>query len=138
MNAIYISMEKSRETFSLPTSLEVEGKNVALLEISGRVSPATQKHLFLCCNFADSSMLTSGKQLPVLRRFKASRFSKGVGGKVEQAYRKLLWIPTNRSPISEISIYICDEHGNEAPFQTCILNCTLVFSSNPLTENLTL
>lgn len=126
MNAIYIKMAQSREVVSLPTTLDVENKSVALFEITGKVSEYTSKALFMCVDFVESSILSTGKQLPIVRRIKISKAGKGQGGRLDQTFDKMLWLPTNRSPIGEFSVYICDDSGNLAPFESCNLNCTLV------------
>lgn len=126
MNAIYLNMSESREVVSLPTTLDLENKSVALFEISGKVSQHISKPLFLCVDFVETSIISSGQQLPILRRVKLSKFNKGTGGKLDQTFDKMLWIPTSRSPVGEFSVYICDEVGNLAPFESCNVNCTLV------------
>lgn len=132
MNAVYVNMKSNRETVSLPVGLDVEGKGVALFEITGKVYPHTSRQLFFCTDFIESSSVGDGKQLPILRRIKSSKFSKGEGGgKIDQVFNKMLWVPTNRTPLSEITVYICDENGNEAPFEKCTVQCSLVFIPNP-------
>lgn len=132
MNAIYINMSESREVVSLPTALDLENKTIGLFEISGRVSTYTQKALFMCADFVETSILGSGKQLPILRRIKLSKYAKGSAGKLDQTFDKILWIPAKRTPVNEFSVYICDDSGNLAPFDKCNLNCTLVCVDKPV------
>ena len=42
-------------------------------------------------------------------------------------YNKILWLPTNHSPLKEIQLYISDRHGRFAPLVDCNIDSTLVF-----------
>ena len=51
----------------------------------------------------------------------------GGGGIIDSMYNKILWLPTNRSPLKEIQLYISDRHRRFAPLVDCNIDCTLVF-----------
>ena len=42
-------------------------------------------------------------------------------------YNNILWLPTNRSPLKEIQLYVGDRHGRFGPLVDCNIDCTLVF-----------
>ena len=61
------------EKITLPVSLNMQGKGVALFEINGTVHPYTPKALFLCVDFIESSIVISEKQMP---SFEKNKFKK--------------------------------------------------------------
>ena len=125
MNVIYVEMDKGNQQVILPKSLEMEGKGCALFEITGRCSPYTDIPLFLCTDFIENS--TAGlKMLPVLRRIKMSPDSESEEGVFDQIFSKMLWLPTNRTPLDEVRVYISDEEGKVMSFDYCNISCTLV------------
>lgn len=131
MNVIYASMWGTSQKITLPVTLDMEQKGCALFEITGKVSPHTEKPLFLCADFLESSIMGAHRQLPVLRRITLIPEKEGQrGASIEQIFNKMLWLPTNRSPVKEIRLYICDERGNPAPFNECSVSCTLVCIPN--------
>ena len=119
MNAIYFSMKSTSEKITLPISLNMQGKGVALFEINGTVHPYTPKALFLCMDFIESSIVNSEKQMPILRRINLKKKGKNSVVVIDPMYTKILWLLTNCSPIKEIRVYITDENGNALPFQSC-------------------
>ena len=126
MNVIYAAMWSANQQMTLPVSLNVEGQGCALFEITGKVSPYTDRPLFLCADFLENSIMGETQQLPVLRRITLIKDKEGKGATIEQIFSKMLWLPTNRSPVEEIRLYITDERGNPAPFNECSVSCTLV------------
>ena len=50
-----------------------------------------------------------------------------AGGIIDPMYNKILWLPTNRSPLKEIQLNISDRHGRFVPLVDCNIDCTLVF-----------
>ena len=47
-------------------------------------------------------------------------------GIIDPVYNKILWLPTNYSPLKEIQLYISDRYGIFAPLVDCNIDCTLV------------
>lgn len=128
MEVVYVKMESTRHKMTLPVELNTENMSVALFEITGRVRPYTPRQIFLCADFIHYSAISSLKQMPVIRKIRLNRFAKDEDvGRINQNYDKMLWLPVNRSPLTEIELYICNEDGQLAPFETCLANCTLVF-----------
>ena len=79
----------------------MEGKGCALFDIRGKVKPFTNEPLFLCANLVESSMVGSNKQMPILRKINLLK-DESMGGIIDPMYNKILWLPTNRSPLKEI------------------------------------
>ena len=66
MNCVYIFMHSITEKVTFPIPLDMEGKGCALFDIRGKVKPFTNKPLFPCADFIESSMVGSNKQMPIL------------------------------------------------------------------------
>ena len=99
-----------------------------LFDIRGKVKPFTNEPLFLCTNFIKLSMVGGYKQMPILHKINLLKDeSVGGGGIIDPMYNKILWLPTNRSPLKEIRLYISNTHGRFAPLVDCNIDCTLVF-----------
>ena len=60
--------------------------------------------LFLCANFIELSMVGSNKQMPILHKINLLKDESmgGGGGIIDPMYNKILWLPTNCSPLKEI------------------------------------
>ena len=119
-------MKSKSKKITLPISLNMKGKRVALFEINSTVHPYTPKALFLCIDFIESSIVNLKKQMPVLRRINLKRKGKNSVVVINLMYTKILWLLTNHSPIKEIRVYIMDENGNAPPFQSCNVIGTLL------------
>ena len=118
------------EKVTFPIPLDMEKKGCTLFDIRGKVKPFTNEPLFLCADFIESSMVGSNKQMPILRKInllKDESMGGGGGGIIDPMYNKILWLPTNHSPLKEIQLYISDRHGRFAPLVDCNIDCTLVF-----------
>ena len=118
------------EKVTFPIPLDMERKGCALFDIRDKVKPFTNEPLFLCTDFIKSSMVGSNKQMPILHKInllKDESMGGGGGGIIDPMYNKILWLPTNRSPLKEIQLYISDRHGRFAPLVDCNIDCTLVF-----------
>ena len=105
----------------------MEGKGCVLFDIRGKVKPFTNEPLFLCADFVESSMVGSNKQMPILHKINLLKDETTGGGIIDPMYNKILWLPTNHSPLKEIQLYISDRHGRFAPLVDCNIDCTLVF-----------
>ena len=115
------------EKVTFPIPLDMERKGCALFDIRGKVKPFTNEPLFLCADFTESSMVGSNKQMPILHKINLLKDElTGGGGIINPMYNKILWLPTNRSPLKEIRLYIRDRHGRFAPLVDCNIDCTLV------------
>ena len=90
-------------TFAIP--LDMEGKGCALFDIRGKVKPFTNEPLFLCADFIKLSMVGSNKQMPILRKINLLKGELTGGGIIDPMYNKILWLPTNHSPLKEISSF---------------------------------
>ena len=112
-------------TFAIP--LDMEGKGCALFDIRGKVKPFTNEPLFLCADFVEPSMVGNNKQMPILCNINLLKVELTGGGIIDPMYNKILWLPTNHSPLKEIQLHICDRHGRFAPLVDCTIDCTLVF-----------
>ena len=91
------------EKVTFPIPLDMEGKGCALFDIRGKVKPFTNKPVFLCANFIELSMVGSNKQMSILCKINLVKDeSMGGGGIIDPMYNKILWLPTNHSPLKEI------------------------------------
>ena len=92
------------EKVTFPIPLDMEKKGCTLFDIRGKVKPFTNEPLFLCANFIKSSMAGSNKQMPILRKINLLKdeLMGGGGGIIDPMYNKILWLPTNCSPLKEI------------------------------------
>ena len=90
------------EKVTFPISLDMERKGCALFDIRGKVKPFTNEPLFLCANFIESSMVGSNKQMPILYKINLLKDESMGGGIIDPMYNKILWLPTNHSPLKEI------------------------------------
>lgn len=130
MNVLYVTMNGTRERVNFPVELDMMGKGCALFEASGVVGPYTDKPVFLCADFVEDCSIIRNKQMSILRRLKLVPYSGGKMGYVDQVFDKMLWLPTNINAVQEIRLYIIDDKGNDAPFQSCNISCTLVCIPN--------
>ena len=96
-------------------------------DIRGKVKPFTNEPLFLCTNFIELSMVGSNKQMPILHKINLLKDESMGGGIIDPMYNKILWLPTNHSPLKEIRLYISNRHGRFAPLVDCNIDCPLVF-----------
>ena len=115
------------EKVTFPIPLDMERKGCTLFDIRGKVKPFTNEPLFLCADFIELSMVGSNKQMPILRKINLLKDELMGGGIIDPMYNKILWLPTNHSPLKEIQLYISDRHGRFAPLVDCNIDCTLVF-----------
>ena len=91
------------EKVTFPIPLDMERKGCALFDIRGKVKPFTNEPLFLCANFIESRMVGSNKQMPILHKINLLKDElMGGGGIIDPMFNKILWLPTNRSPLKEI------------------------------------
>ena len=91
------------EKVTFPIPLDMEKKGCALFDIRGKVKPFTNEPLFLCTDFIESSMAGSNKQMPILRKINLLKDElMGGGGIIDPMSNKILWLPTNHSPLKEI------------------------------------
>ncbi len=125
MNAIYATMTSANQFLALPVQINVGNTGCALFEAVGSVSPPINDPLFICVDFIESSMV-GDLMLPILRRITLEVQDDGKSAVIDELFNKMLWLPINRSPITEIRVYICDEQGNIPSFKSCHLSCTLV------------
>ena len=116
------------EKVTFPTPLDMERKGCALFDIRGKVKPFTNEPLFLCADFIESSMVGSNKQMPILHKINLLKDESRGGGIIDPMYNKILWLPTNCSPLKEIQLYISNRHGRFVPLVDCNIDCTLVFT----------
>ena len=65
--------------------------------------------------------------MPILHKINLLKDESTKGGIIDPVYNKMLWIPTNHSPLKEIQLYISNRHGIFAPLVDCNVDCTLVF-----------
>ena len=115
------------EKVTSPIPLDMERKGCALFDIRGKVKPFTNEPLLLCADFIKSSMVGSNKQMPILHKINLLKDELTGGGIIDPMYNKILWLPTNHSPLKEIQLYISNRHGRFAPLVDCNIDCTLVF-----------
>ena len=116
------------EKVTFPIPLDMERKGCTHFDIRSKVKPFTNEPLFLCTDFIKSSMVGSNKQMSILHKINLLKDeSMGGGGIIDPMYNKILWLPTNCSPLKEIQLYISDRHGRFAPLVDCNIDCTLVF-----------
>ena len=116
------------EKVTFPIPLDMERKGCALFDIRGKVKPFTNEPLFLCTDFIKLSIVGSNKQIPILHKINLLKDElMGGGGIIDPMCNKILWLPTNHSPLKEIQLYISDRHGRFAPLVDCNIDCTLVF-----------
>ena len=115
------------EKVTFPIPLDMEGKGCALFDIRGKVKPFTNEPLFLCANFVKPSMVGSNKQMPILHNINLLKDELMGGGIIDPLYNKILWLPTNCSPLKEIQLYISDRQGKFASLVDCNIDCMLVF-----------
>ena len=125
MNVVYFNLNSGIGWQSIPEKLHLDGCACALYEISGKVSPSPPSPVFICADFIQRSS-AGEKHLPILRRLQFSRGS-GQSGTIRKVFNKMIWIPVTRSPISEMKLHISDEQGDILSFDSCQVNCTLVF-----------
>ena len=105
MNCIYIFINGITEKVTFPIALDMERKRCTLFDIRGKVKPFTNEPIFLCTDFIESSMVGSNKQMPILRKINLLKDeSMGGGGIIDPMYNKILWLPTNHSPLKEIQL----------------------------------
>ena len=91
------------EKVTFPIPLDMERKGCTLFDIRSKVKPFTNEPLFLCANFMELSIVGSNKQMPILHKINLLKDeSTGAGGIIDPMYNKILWLPTNRSPLKEI------------------------------------
>ena len=115
------------EKVTFPIPLDMERKGCVLFGIRGKVKPFTYEPLFLCANFIELSMVGSNKQMPILHKINLLKDELTGGGMIDPMYNKILWLPTNCSPLKEFRLYISDRHERFAPLVDCNIDCTLVF-----------
>ena len=115
------------EKVPFPIPLDMERQGCMLFDIRGKVKPFTNEPLFLCANFIELSMVRSNKQMPILCKINLINDESMGGGIIDLMYNKILWLPTNCSPLKEIPLYISNRHGRFAPLVDCNIDCTLVF-----------
>ena len=119
MNCIYVLMYGITEKVTFPIPLDMEGKGCALFDIRGEVKPFTNEPLFLCTDIVRPSMVGSNKQMPILCNINSLKDELMGGGIIDPMYNKILWLPTNHSPLKEIQLHIGDRHGRFAPLVNC-------------------
>ena len=90
------------EKATFPIHLDMEGKGCALFDIRGKVKPFTNEPLFLFTNFVKPSMAGSDKQMLILCNINLLKDESMGGGIIDPMYNKILWLPTNHSPLNEI------------------------------------
>ena len=127
MNCVYVFMHGITEKVTFPIPLDMGRKGCMLFDIRGKVKPFTNEPFFLCTDFIESSMVRSNKQMPILHKINLLKDESTGGGIIDPMYNKILWLPTNRSPLKEIRLYISDRHGRFKPLVNCNIDCTLVF-----------
>ena len=115
------------EKVTFPIPVNMERKGCALFDIRGKMKPFTNEPLFLCMDFVKPSMVGSNKQMPILRNINLLKDESMEGGIIDPMSNKILWLPTNCSPLKEIQLYISDRHGRFAPLVDRNIDCTLVF-----------
>ena len=95
-------MRSITEKVAFPIPLDMDGKRCALFDIRGKVKPFTNEALFLCTDFVESSMVVSNKQMPILHNINLLKDESMGCGTIDPIYNKILWLPTNHSPLKEI------------------------------------
>ena len=91
------------EKVTFPIPLDMERKGCTLFDIRGKVKPFTNEPLFLCTDFIESCIVGSNKQMPILHKINLLKDElMGGGGIIDPMYNKILWLPTNCSPLKEI------------------------------------
>ena len=90
------------EKVTFPIPLDMERKGCALFDIRDKVKPFTNEPLFLCTDFIKLSMVGSNKQMPILGKINLLKDELVGGGIIDPMYNKILWLPTNHSPLKEI------------------------------------
>ena len=124
MKALYLSTTGD-ETIELPTTLEVEGYGVGVIEMSGKVKNGFKDRLFLCCDICEESYV-NGIKMPILRML-----NRNSNGLVNKGINHVIWLQVMRPNITSIRLYIADEFGKIVSVDKNILNCTLLFVPNP-------
>ena len=69
------------------------------------MKPFTNEPLLLCADFIEPSMVGSNKQMPILHKINLLKYESmggGGGGIIDPMYNKILWLPTNHSPLKEV------------------------------------
>ena len=127
MNCIYIFLHGITEKVTFAIPLDMRRKVCALFDIRGKVKPFTDGPLSLCINFIELSTVRSNKQMPILCKINLLKDELMGGGIIDPMYNKILWLPTNHSPLKEIQLYITNRHRRFAPLVDCNIDCTLVF-----------
>ena len=122
-------MESGNQQVALPVSHDMHEKGCALFEVRGKLAPYTDIPLFLCTDFIKGSSIGM-KMMPVLRRLHLIPDTESEEAVIDQVFHKMLWLPTNRSPVDELRVYISDQHGNLRSFDYCHISCTLVCIPN--------
>ena len=102
MNCVYVFMHGITEKVTFPIPLDMERKECTLFDIRGKVKPFTNEPLFLCTDFIELSMVGSNKQMPILCEINLLKDESMGGGIIDPMYNKILWLPTNCSPLKEI------------------------------------
>ena len=102
MNCVYVFMHSFTEKVTFPIPLDMEGKGCALFDIRGKMKPFTNESLFLCTDFVESSMAGNNKQMPILHNINLLKDESTGCGIIDPIYNKILWLPTNCSPLKEI------------------------------------
>ena len=138
MNLLYLELQNGDTHIDLPLTLDLKNKGVALMEIAGFYTPRqSDKHLYLCCDFIQSSVLQGGSRInlhPILHHvtFKSGKKRDGsdaLTDKIAESYSKLIFLPCNRDDVSDIRLYLVDDQGNSPSFKECHLKCTLLITS---------
>ena len=84
--------------------------------------------LYLCADYVQPSIL-GDKLIPILRKLKIKRNPNNAQvALVNQEAKEMLWLPTERSHIDEFRVYIMDSEGKIPTLESCMLNCSLLFS----------
>ena len=102
MNCVYVFMHGITEKVTFPIPLDMERKGCTLFDIRGKVKPFTNEPLFLCTDFIELSMVGSNKQMPILHKINLLKDELTDGRIIDPMYSKILWLPTNCSPLKEI------------------------------------
>lgn len=121
------TLYSSQKTINLPRHIYLEDMGCALLEITGHVKPLPPSHtpLFLCSDFIQESSVNNNT-LPIIRRLQFEENKQGIGV-INKNFEKLVWYPCTSKYLSEIKLFISDVHGAIPTFESCQLDCTLLF-----------
>ena len=133
MNAIYFSMKGTSQKVTLSLKLDMENKGCLLFDISGMVKPYIEPPIYLCADFVGNSIVVGfehpterSMQLPVLHQINLKKTNDNNLVEIDPNYNKILWLPTSRSPVEEILVYLSDQQGNPPTFMHCNIIETLV------------